>query len=133
MTIRSDVVARPDSTYPVIIKPYKLDISQFGEKVRDEMKFTITNVSDEDLNIDLVSLPSHIAMVELPSKVEAGKSASGTLKLTSEGVEEQFEKSFTIQLSDEQNSRFTIPIKRKIRNPKGGPASTASSQAGDDH
>ena len=33
--IISEVVARPDSTYPVVIIPYKLDLTQFGEKIRD--------------------------------------------------------------------------------------------------
>jgi hypothetical protein len=128
VTITSDVVSRPDSTYPIVIKPYKLDISQFGEKTRDEMKFTITNVSDQDLNIELVAAPTDIATVELPDKVEAGKSASGVLKLTDKGVGEEFEKSFTIQLNDEKNSRFTVPIKRNIKNPRGKPSASAGGE-----
>jgi hypothetical protein len=125
VTITADVVARPDSTYPIVIKPYKLDISQFGQKVRDEMKFTIDNVSDQNLEITLVAAPTELATIELPKEVEAGKSASGLLKLTKKGIDEDFEKSFTIQLNDEKHSRFTVPIKRNIKNPMGHPSASA--------
>lgn len=127
MRIVSNVVARPDSTYPVIIKPYKLDISQFGQKVRDEMKFNITNVSDNDLKITLIDRPEGLFDLDLPSRVEAGKSAQGTIKLHDEAIESSFEKSITLELNDEEMSRFTIPIKRTMRQPGQSAASTGSS------
>jgi hypothetical protein len=129
VTITADVMARPDSTYPVVVKPYKLDISQFGEKTRDEMKFTISNVSDSDLTLTLASYPARYATVDLPKSVPAGKSASGTVKLTKKGVEGDFEKSFTIQVSDKANSRFTVPIKRTVKTP-GQAASTNANTGG---
>ena len=111
-------MARPDSTYPIVIKPYKLDISQFSQtKIRDEMKFNITNMSDEDLKVALISKPEGMFDLTLPNKVEAGKSAQGTLKLRPEAVETSFEKSFTIELSDSKSTRFTVPVKRKVQNP----------------
>ena len=128
MQIISHVVARPDSTYPLIIKPYKLDISQFGEKVRDEMKFNFTNVSEKDLNLTLIDRPEGLFDLELPDKVEAGKTASGALKLQADAIEKSFEKSITIQVDDEQSSRFTIPIKRTKRE-IAEPAATASGKS----
>jgi hypothetical protein len=130
VTIITQVVARPDSTYPLIIKPYKLDISQFSPtKVRDEMKFNITNVSEQDMTVTLVSAPEGIFDLELPDKVEAGKTAQGILKLRPEAIETSFEKSFTIELNDGNNSRFTIPVKRTRRTP-GEPAKKAESGHG---
>lgn len=111
------VATRPDSTFPVIITPYKLDLTQFGEKVRSETKFTIANASDSDLTLTLVSQPVGLATVSLPKVVKAGKSAEGTLKLTREGLEAEFEKAITIQVSDQKKSRFTIPLKRSVRKP----------------
>jgi len=113
----ADIMARPDSSYPIQIKPYKLDISQFGEKVRDEMKFTISNVSDHDLEVTLVAGLGQLGTVELPKSIGAGKTASATVKLSKKGVEEDFEKSFTLSLSDESKSRFTVPIKRTVKSP----------------
>ena len=128
MQIISQIVARPDSTYPLIIKPYKLDISQFGEKVRDEMKFNFTNVSERDLNVTLIDRPEGLFDLELPDKVEAGKTASGVLKLQADAVEKSFEKSITIQVDDEQSTRFTIPIKRTKRE-IAEPTATASGKS----
>jgi len=126
--IISQVVARPDSTYPLIIKPYKLDISQFGEKVRDEMKFNLTNISDQDIELSLIDRPEGYFDLELPDKVEAGKTAHGVLKLHDDTVEQSFEKSITIQLNDEQSSRFTIPVKRTKR-AVGQPATAAATKS----
>lgn len=81
------------------------------------MKFTITNVSDRIVSLTLVAGLPGTFDVELPEKIEAGKSASGKLTLTAEALETKFEKSFTLQVDDENNSRFTVPVKRSIRKP----------------
>lgn len=118
MQIIADVVRRPDSTYPVVFKPYKLDISQFGEKTRDEMKFTIRNVSDETITgIKIVRMPSDLIELTLPDKIEAGKTAEATLRLKKSAIDKKFESSFTIELNDRAKTRFTIPIKRNLQAP----------------
>ena len=113
--IIADVIKRPDSTYPVVIKPYKLDISQFGDKVRDEMKFAISNVSSQDLQISLVSSATDYFEVDLPKTVAANSEVEGTLKLRDDVLDQSFEKSFTIQVSDDESTRFTVPVRRTFR------------------
>ncbi len=110
------MVVRPDSTYPIIIKPYKLDLTQFGEKVRAEIKFTIDNVSDKPLHPTLVASATDLFDVTLPKVIPAGKTGEGVLRLKKEAVDKGFEKCLTLKLDDEKNSRFTIPVKRTIRN-----------------
>ncbi len=118
VSITANIVLRPDSTYPVIIKPYKLDVSQFGEKVRDEMTFTLTNVSDQTLSPRLVAFPnSYLEFVELPAKIEAGKTAEGRVKIRPDMLGESFQKSFTLELDDQAKSRFTVPVKRTVKDP----------------
>ena len=129
--IAVDVIARPDSTYPIVIKPYKLDLTQFGEKVRSEIKFTIENVSDKPLHPSLVCSAYDLFDVTLPKSIPAGKTGEGVLRLNKASVDNGFEKCFTLQLDDEKTSRFTVPVKRTIRNasavltptPTGTPAS----------
>ncbi|RKX20048.1 MAG: hypothetical protein DRP35_06700 [Candidatus Zixiibacteriota bacterium] len=124
--IISHVVARPDSTYPVIIKPYKLNLSQFTEKVRDEINFNITNVSEQDLEIRLIAgLPEYFE-VSLPKSIGAGKTAEGTLKLKRNHLKNSFDKSFTFELNDEKTSRFTVPVKRTVRTVTNNKSKTAA-------
>jgi len=113
--INAHVVERPDSTYPVIVDPYKLDLSQFNEKVIDEKEFEIVNVSDEDLRLTLVSWPREYCEVKLPKSIGRGKTGKGEIRLKEKGLEEPFEKSLTFELSDESKTRFTVPIKRSVR------------------
>ena len=115
MTITATVTPRPDSTYPIILTPYKLDLSQFSDKLIDKADFTITNVGDKKLDISMVSYPEDLFEVKLPKSVKPGKTATAHLKLKKDAYEHSFEKSFTIQLNDELNTRFTIPVKRTYR------------------
>jgi hypothetical protein len=115
VVIMSDVLLRPDSTYPVVIKPYKLNISQLGEEIRDELKFTITNVSDRNLKPTMIACPRDLFEVILPGEIKAGQKAEGLVKLKEAGLDEAFQKSFTIEFNDEKSSRFTIPVVRNVR------------------
>ena len=114
VTIIANVVTRPDSTYPLIMRPYKIDLSQLGSKVIDKMSFEIRNVSDEDLKIKLIAYASEYFEVDLPKKIKAGETRKAKVKLRKEVLKKSFDKSFTIELSDEVHSRFTIPVKRKL-------------------
>lgn len=115
VTIDAIVTDRPDSTFPIILRPYKLDLTQTGNNVRKQIKFTIENVSDQELTLTLVSVPEEFAGVSIPKTVKPGKTAEGTLTLTPKGIESDFTKSFTIELGDEGKTRFTMPVKRTIR------------------
>ena len=117
--IVTHVVARPDSTYPVTVTPYKLDLSQFTDKVRDRIEFIVKNVSDQDLHLTLIDAPSEFFSVDLPEKVKAGQEVNGTVVLNEDNLNESFAKSMTFGLDDEKNSRFTIPVKRTVRTLSG--------------
>lgn len=112
--IVSHVVINPDSTHPIAIHPYKLDVSQFGSKTRDEMTFTIENRSGTPVNLTLVDRPEGLFTLELPETIAAGASAEGKLRVNDDALAKTFEKSFTIQLNDIEHSRFTIPVKREL-------------------
>lgn len=115
--IISTIITRPDSTFPIRFSPYKLDLSQFGEKVRDEIEFEITNASEEPLDLTLIDMPIGMFEVELPESLKAGQTKKGVLKLDKSVMETSFQKSMTIEVNDTGKSRFTIPVKRTLRNP----------------
>lgn len=118
--ISTTVIERPDSTYPVINTPYKLDMSQFTGKQVTQKKLKIANVSDEDLQITLVAFAEAYFDVNLPKSVSAGETVEGEVVLKDDAIEKSFEKSFTFELSDEKHTRFTIPVKRTVRNVGAG-------------
>ena len=130
VSISATVVTRPDSTYPIVIRPYKLDISQFGEKKRDRMKFTIANVSDETLSFKLIATPDDLVEIKLPDEIGANKSAEGIMTLREGALEMSFEKSFTFEAIGLAAHRFTVPIKRNVQQPRaelpGTPGETSS-------
>ena len=112
------VTPRPDSTYPIVIEPYKLDMSQFTKKQIEKKSFKITNVSDQNLKIKLVSFDSRYFEVKLPKSIKSGKTEKAKIKVLKEYLDKNFEKSFTIELDDENNTRYTVPVKRTVRSVK---------------
>lgn len=125
VTIQTDVITRPDSAYPVIISPYKLDISQFGERLRDEMNFTLENRSDKDLKPTLIDYPADLMTVTLPELIPAGGSVKGKVELAESALPQEFEKSITLQFDDQGNSRYSIPVKRAVSTPKASANASA--------
>ncbi len=113
--IKAEVITNPDSTFPIRIAPYKFDISQFGEKKVTERKFIIENVSERDIEISLVYMPEGIFRIDLPKKVKAGKTEGGRITLRDDALDDEFEKSITIELNDDKQTRFSIPVKRTVR------------------
>jgi hypothetical protein len=80
-------------------------------------------VSDQDLSLTVIDQPDGLFDITLPAMIKAGESAEGVLKLRDDALDTEFQKSVTIQLNDEQTTRFTIPVKRSLRAP-GPQAST---------
>ncbi|MCX6826973.1 MAG: hypothetical protein NTV06_06890 [candidate division Zixibacteria bacterium] len=117
MHISVDIINNPDSTDPIIIKPYKFDISQFGEKERNTLEFTIRNISNTDLELKLVDMPAKMFKLILPRKIRAGGTEKGKIIVQKGFVSQEFEKSLTIELNDKLLTRFTVPVKRIIRIP----------------
>jgi len=115
VTITSNILLRPDSTYPVTISPYKLNISQLGEKKRDEIKFTLENISPVELEPRIVTFPESVFEVTLPDKIKPGEKAVGKVKLKTKGLESSFQESFTLELNDPNQTRFTVPVVRNYR------------------
>jgi hypothetical protein len=111
------VLPRADSIYPLTLNPCKLDLSQYGATVRDRASLKITNISDRDMAIRMVSGPVEFGTVTVPEKIGAGETVEVELVLNETSVKESFEKSFTFELDDEHNSRYTIPVKRRYHDP----------------
>jgi hypothetical protein len=134
--ISTYIVERPDSTFPVVIEPYKLDLSQFSEKVIDERNFTINNVSDQKLELTLVTAPADFLEVSLPKSIDPGKSVTGKLKLKKSAHDDSFEKSFTFEVKnsgDQGTARFTVPVKRTLQLTSADNPATKTTIGGSHH
>ncbi len=110
----ANVMSVPDNSFPIKITPYKLNISRYGGNDFKEMEFTIKNVGEEDLEVNLIDLRDDMFKVELPKKIKAGKSEKGKIRINEEFLDREFEKSLTIELNDANKTRFTIPIRRTL-------------------
>jgi hypothetical protein len=132
VTIKATVIQQPDSTYPITIKPHRLYVSKLDSIEIDEAVFTVSNISDADLGVKVVGQPPGYFQVDIPEKVKAGEKAECTLKVNPEYLAGAFEKSITIELDDTAQTRFTIPVARKIHRARnsGKPEGSGSPKGG---
>ncbi len=110
--INAFVTAKPDSTYPIVLKPAKLDLTQTGSASPIQAKVVMVNVSGQKLIPTLVSAPRSLVGVVLPNSIPAGGSAEMVVKLKKNGLNKAFDKSITIELNDQNRTRFTLPVRQ---------------------
>lgn len=110
--IYTQVVPKPDTTSPIVIMPYKLDVSQRFQKAGDQVQFSIKNVSDKPVGMKIIDQPDGYWALDLPDKIGVGESVRVVLTAHDAALKSKYEKSFTIELDDEAKTRFTVPVKR---------------------
>lgn len=110
----ASVVAKPDSTYPIIINPYRIFVSKAGKIDATTATFTITNASNSDLKLSVIDRPRGIYKLTIPKLVKAKSAVTCQLKLLSGRTTNAFENCFTIELNDSTKTRFTVPVIRRI-------------------
>ena len=114
LKIIANVLAKTDSTFPVIIEPFKISLPKSETEQINKRQFSIKNVSKEDLKLELISVPDGYFEIDLPVEIKAGETKTGEIRLLKDSIEKAFQKSFTIRFNDDFGSRFTIPVKRTI-------------------
>jgi hypothetical protein len=114
ITIKCDVVRAPDSTFPVVLQPYRISVSRAGSVEIDEGKASINNVSDQDLQVKVIDEPPGYFKIEPPKVIKKGTRADLKLKVNKQYLDETFEKSITLEFNDPAKSRFTIPVVRRL-------------------
>ena len=124
--IKAELLPKPDSAWPLVLSPVKLDVSQFTEKPRRKARFHVINRSDKDYSLTLVDWARDYFEVKLPGKVKAGETVEGQISVFEDKIPEGFEHSLTIQINDEVNTRYSLPIERKYRIKRKAAAASGS-------
>lgn len=116
LRLHMKAVVRPtlDSARPVSVKPFRCELAKSSRAVIDSISFTLTNHTDEDVSVALVSsFPDECELV-LPDTIKALASSRGYVKVKPEYADMEFETSMTLLFSDQEASRLTVPIRRKF-------------------
>jgi hypothetical protein len=97
-----------------VISPYKFQLTQVGDVTVDSLIFQITNVTDFDLNLNLVDPAMEYVELDMPRSVAANGTYSGLARVRADRLDQSFRKSITVELDDFHVSRFTIPVVRSL-------------------
>jgi len=111
ISLSAVVTAAFDSTSSISWAPLVIRLASYT-RTDNELDFEIRNRSGIDLGISLIPGILNELQVDIPESIPAGASVSGTLSVGEGLLEQAFERSFTIELSQKVNNydRFTIPV-----------------------
>lgn len=111
ISIQADVKAEPYSDFPVQVSPMIVDLSPEEVEENSEIEVNVKNATSDGLDIEIVDMPSDYIKGELSSKlVKPSEEVKLKVKLKREAEDTKLTKSITLQLSDQDSSRFTVPV-----------------------
>jgi hypothetical protein len=117
--LSASVTPFPDSVRPVSVRPFRFELARASIRDIDSIGFTLTNHSDDEVNVRLISpLPRQIDVV-LPDVVPGNSGSTGYVRLKPEFADTEFNTSITLMTTDPKNTHVTIPVRRKFYLDKG--------------
>lgn len=108
----AEVLVKADNEKPLVLAPDRVDVSQFGAKPRRRGVFTLTNNSAQDYEISVVDSSAKSFDVTIPKVIKAGQKIDGTVVVKKNRIATSFEESFTIEITDDGRSRYSVPVAR---------------------
>lgn len=116
MSIFAEILTDPEMAQPVVLRPARLDVSQFTAQPRRRAAFKIVNKSSEALKLHPVDTAFKSFEVNLPKVIDAGATAEGMVIVRKSAIEKSFKESFTFEvLGAETRELYTLPIERLYR------------------
>ncbi len=113
VVIAADVKPEPYSDFSVEVSPAVAELSQAIRGANSELEMSIKNKTSQGLGIGIVDMPSDFIEAKLSGNV-LGPSEEVKLKLSLQGQPKEIGlmKSITLELADQDSSRFTVPIRK---------------------
>ena len=128
LKFHADVRPRPmmDSLDVFAVTPCLVDLDNNKDPNDHALEYhlSLINRSDQDLSFRLVDQPTGLVDLDFPAgqTVHPGETVKIAARFDKAVASEVFTKSFTIEASDKDHTRLTVPISKTMR---WGPASTS--------
>lgn len=127
LSISAFPVKSTDSLKFFVVTPAQIKLDSLRPEEQDhpwEYELTVRNVASQAIELSLVSAPYEYVEVDLPGgSISPGGEKTIKVKVDRGIADQLFNKSFTLEASDEARTRLTVPISKAMR---WGPAPTAN-------
>ncbi|UCE25727.1 MAG: DUF1573 domain-containing protein [Candidatus Zixiibacteriota bacterium] len=110
LTLQVEVMIDPEMAAPLKISPFEIKITPPDKQQHRRAAILIENRGERDLSLSMVSQPRGLFQASLPTVIKAGETAEATVVVEKKYAGQEFEKSFTFQISDPERTRYSIPV-----------------------
>ncbi|MBI5265837.1 MAG: DUF1573 domain-containing protein [candidate division Zixibacteria bacterium] len=116
VTIQSEILVQPETATPLIVQPWRVDVSQFTVQPRRRSVFQIVNKSDRELELRVADTAFKSFSVQLPTRIAPSATAQGVVIVNKDRIKTAFKESFTFRVRGGGTSDFyTVPVERLYR------------------
>lgn len=113
IVIAADVKPEPYGDFSVEVSPAVAEFSQGMEGANSELEMSIKNTTSQDLGIKIVDMPSDFIEAKLSGKaIRPSEEVKLKVGLKGQPKEAGLTKSITLELGDQDSSRFTVPVRK---------------------
>ncbi len=117
LTIIAQILTDQDSMFPLAVEPLMLEFLIDSDKSKRVKEIKITNNSEQDFDLNLVEFPENLLSIEFPESIPAGRTATAVVRLADKALNSEFKNSFTFELNDEDQTRYTVGIAGRLGTP----------------
>jgi hypothetical protein len=116
MALKANVMDFPDSSRPMSIKPFRVELSQIQGTSIDSVTLKFTNYGASQMVLNVVSTVPKEFTYALPDTLQGGETKQGLVRIHPNMKDKEFKSSLTIEWksADGQSGRFTVPVRRKL-------------------
>ncbi len=107
-------IRKPESTKVVTFSPFKFELAQIGEQSIDSIGFEMFNKFEYDVEAKVVSSEIEECDISLPEILPSNRVSTGYIRVKPAFRNQEFKRSLTVEFTDANDTRMTIPIRRKI-------------------
>lgn len=114
MLLQAEVVTTDNWPSPVTLDPLRVEFGELKSRRDYRRVLTIRNGSESGLSVTTVMADDKVFALELPDSIPAGGTITGIVILESEFEKEKFERSFTLEFAEDEDTvfRISIPVTR---------------------
>jgi hypothetical protein len=116
VNIQAEILTDAEAAMPIVVRPAKIDVSQFTVQPRRRAAFQLVNKTAQELEVKALDTAFKSFSVQLPSHIPPSGTVQGIVTVRTDRIPSAFKESFTFEVKRSGTTDiYTIPIERLYR------------------
>ena len=116
VNIQAEILTDAEAAMPIVVRPAKIDVSQFTVQPRRRAAFQLVNKTSQELEVRVLDTAFKSFSVQLPPRIPPSATIQGLVIVKTDKIPTAFKESFTFEVKTGGTSDiYTLPVERLYR------------------